>query len=182
MPTTIRPAEAEDIRVLDERLPRGRPDAHSECYQKQMEGKGLYATAWHGGTPTGILFVYWEGPAGSLLAYWEGSGAERVRRGFPDCPVLIDLYVLPEYRMRGIGARLIEYAEAEARRRGFTQVGLDVENSNDVAFGIYARRGYADSGLGGHMESYSVLDENGKEVVIEEEVTFMVKELGSDGT
>ena len=146
---------------------------HSERYHKQTEGKGLYATAWQGDTPTGILFVA-----------WGGSVAEVVRASFPGCPHLTDLSVLPEYRRQGIATQLLDYAETEARQRGHKRIGLDVDlclPNCRIAHGIYSRRGYRDTGIE-HMDSYTALDASGREAVIEEKLWSMVKELGSEGT
>jgi ribosomal-protein-alanine N-acetyltransferase len=49
------------------------------------------------------------------------------------------LGVLPEYRGRGIGARLLEQCEA---RLPFNTIRLCVRNSNDVAIRLYERFGY----------------------------------------
>ena len=125
--------------------------------------------AWDGASPSGILFVD-----------WEGSRAEVVRASFPDCPHLTDLFVPPEYRRRGIATQLLEYVETEARRRGYGRIGLDVDlNLPDyrTARGMYARRGYRDTGIR-HAQSYPAVGEDGRETVIQERLRFMVKELG----
>ncbi len=50
-----------------------------------------------------------------------------------------DLVVSAHARGKGIGKRLIEHAEAFARRRGLAQLFLD---SRAGAMGFYERRGY----------------------------------------
>ncbi len=45
-------------------------------------------------------------------------------------------------RRQGIGTRMIEAAEAEARRRGCTDVHLTVAKVNPGAYALYAGRGY----------------------------------------
>jgi GNAT superfamily N-acetyltransferase len=170
----IRPVEAEDLAVLDESLPGGRPrEVHRERYQKQVEDRGVYATAWQDGRLAGILFVD-----------WEGSAAEPVKASFPGCPHLIDLFVLPEYRKQGIATQLLDYLEAEARQKGHTRVGLSVGNLNAlnyrIAYDIYTRRGYRDTGIE-HMDAYTVVDEDGRALAIQERVRFMVKEMKGGG-
>ncbi|MBL7166593.1 MAG: GNAT family N-acetyltransferase [Dehalococcoidales bacterium] len=169
-PPVIRPVEAEDMAVLNESLPGGRPpEVHRERYRKQVEGRGVYATAWQGERLAGILFVD-----------WEGSAAEPVRASFPGCPHLIDLFVLPEYRKQGIATQLLDYAEAEARQRGHERIGLDVGDlaapNYRIAHGIYIGRGYVDTGIE-HMDAYTVVDESGSVLAIQERVRFMVKEM-----
>ena len=167
----IRPVEAEDLAVLDESLPGGRPpEVHRERYQKQVEGMGVYATAWQGVRLAGILFVD-----------WEGSAAEPVRASFSGCPHLIDLFVVPEYRKQGVATQLLDYLETEARQKGHTRVGLSVGDLNApnyrIAYDIYKRRGYRDTGIE-HMDAYTVVDESGRALAIQERVRFMVKGLG----
>ena len=48
--------------------------------------------------------------------------------------------VLPEYRGRGLGARVMAEAESWLRDLGFTRA---VVESRDVAVGFYGKRGYA---------------------------------------
>ena len=169
---SIRPIQGEDVDVLIKCLLRGHPDIHRERYHKQEQGTGLYAIAWHKENPVANLFVD-----------WEGSDVEPVKSNFPNCPLLVDLYVLAEYRRSGIAAQLLEYAETIARDKGYKQIGLNVGDLNDpnyrIAYNIYKSRGYRDSGLGEYPNSYKALDENGKEIVIKEKYTFLIKELTS---
>jgi [ribosomal protein S18]-alanine N-acetyltransferase len=51
-------------------------------------------------------------------------------------------------RRQGIGTTMIEAAEAEARRRGCTQVRLTVAKENPAALALYAGRGYERVGEG----------------------------------
>ncbi len=58
-------------------------------------------------------------------------GAYRVR----------ELHVDPRYRSRGIGGALLDYAEAEARAGGYTQMALTTTTVNP-ARRLYERHGY----------------------------------------
>jgi ribosomal protein S18 acetylase RimI-like enzyme len=51
-------------------------------------------------------------------------------------------------RRQGIGTTMIEAAEAEARRRGCTQIRLSVAKENPGALALYAGRGYERVGEG----------------------------------
>ena len=53
-----------------------------------------------------------------------------------------DLAVLPSHRGRGIAPRLLEAAEASARRRGCCKVTLEVRGDNHKARFLYQRLGY----------------------------------------
>jgi len=50
--------------------------------------------------------------------------------------------VEPQMRERGVGARLLEAAEDEARRRGLPYVALMVTEENRAARALYERAGY----------------------------------------
>jgi ribosomal protein S18 acetylase RimI-like enzyme len=52
-----------------------------------------------------------------------------------------DLAVLPSWRGKGIGTRLLEAVEAFARRRGYCKVNLEVRVDNPAQH-LYRRRGY----------------------------------------
>lgn len=54
-----------------------------------------------------------------------------------------ELFVLPEVRARGIGARLLTVAEAELAARGCVRLQLQLGADNSAARAFYVRRGYA---------------------------------------
>jgi GNAT superfamily N-acetyltransferase len=55
---------------------------------------------------------------------------------------LEELYVLPEWRSRGIGASMLAAAIEEARLRGCAAVDLEVESAHERAAHLYARSGF----------------------------------------
>jgi ribosomal protein S18 acetylase RimI-like enzyme len=55
--------------------------------------------------------------------------------------------LLPEYRGRGIGSRLLRAALAHARRYGLEKVELSVYTSNRAAIGLYRKFGFRREGL-----------------------------------
>lgn len=59
---------------------------------------------------------------------------------YPQAPAIIEsVAVLPRFRGLGLGARLIEEAIAEARRRGRDAIGVMVVHGNDRAQALYER-------------------------------------------
>jgi ribosomal protein S18 acetylase RimI-like enzyme len=60
-----------------------------------------------------------------------------------------DLAVLPDWRGRGIGRRLLRAAEGVARERGCCKVTLEVRGDNAAALALYARLGYGAGASGG---------------------------------
>ena len=56
--------------------------------------------------------------------------------------------VVEAFRRRGVGTRLMDAAEAEARRRRCKRLRLTVAKDNDAALALYAARGYGRVGEG----------------------------------
>jgi GNAT superfamily N-acetyltransferase len=54
-----------------------------------------------------------------------------------------ELYLVPEARGRGLGARVLAWLEDEARRRGVRRLFLEVEHGNR-AIALYRRAGFLD--------------------------------------
>ena len=58
---------------------------------------------------------------------------------------LEDLFVVPGYRRRRLGARLAELALARAAERGCTSVAVDTNECNLLAVSLYRRLGFSNS-------------------------------------
>lgn len=63
---------------------------------------------------------------------------------------LTNLAVRPELRGRGLGARLLDHVIRCCRRSGVTSLFLEVRESNRVAAGLYATRGFREVGRRRH--------------------------------
>ncbi len=60
--------------------------------------------------------------------------------------ILLDnVAVRPEYQGRGLGRRLIEFAESEARKQGFTQLDLYTHERMTENIDMYKRLGYVET-------------------------------------
>lgn len=68
-----------------------------------------------------------------------------------------DLNVLPEYRGRGVGRRLLDAAEGKARALGCCKLTLEVGDRNAIARRVYERAGFrqADFGEAGGLLAYA---------------------------
>ena len=53
-----------------------------------------------------------------------------------------DLYVLPEYRTRGVGRRLLEATETQARELECCKLTLEVQENNHAALALYQSFGF----------------------------------------
>lgn len=59
---------------------------------------------------------------------------------------VLNLAVVPAFRGRGLGAELLDAGLAAVRKRGGTEVFLEVRASNAVAQSLYAGRGFRTEG------------------------------------
>jgi RimJ/RimL family protein N-acetyltransferase len=55
--------------------------------------------------------------------------------------------LLPEWRGRGVGRRLLEATLAQARRSGFKRIELDVHADNPRAIALYEKAGFVREGI-----------------------------------
>ena len=55
---------------------------------------------------------------------------------------LEELYILPEYRSRGLGREYFTFIEDYARKQGYARIRLEVEEENVRARALYGRLGY----------------------------------------
>ena len=58
------------------------------------------------------------------------------------------LHIVQAHRRNGIATTLIATAEAEARRRGFPAVTIEVEDDNAPALALYEKLGFTPTGRG----------------------------------
>lgn len=93
-------------------------------------------------------------------------------------PEIQDLYVLPDYRRGGTGARLVQLCEDQARADGCDMIGLAV--GLHAGFGsaqrLYVRNGYVPDGFGLVQESNRV-DEDALVRVDDDLNLMLIKDL-----
>ncbi|MDB9456774.1 GNAT family N-acetyltransferase [Dolichospermum circinale] len=83
-----------------------------------------------------------QSPIGCL---WVGNAIDQVRGDRH--PHIFLLYVMPEYRHRGIGKALMNYIENWAKQRGYGKIGLQVFQTNIPALDLYHQLGYQEQSL-----------------------------------
>jgi ribosomal-protein-alanine N-acetyltransferase len=160
-PVVIRDATAADVEKLSAlRPPRG-------LHQDRVgggEGERRYVLAEVGGKPVGFGVVYFRGDP-----MWERP--EQV-------PLVMDLWVAPEVRGRGVGSRIIAALENAARERGFPCIYLQVQaERNPRAISLYRKLGYQPLGRRAHTDLFHTVDEQGNVHEGEEIVLDMQKWL-----
>jgi ribosomal protein S18 acetylase RimI-like enzyme len=87
-------------------------------------------------------------------------------------PYIEDVFVLPEWRNRGVGTALLEAAESAAATRGDRGVSLAVSTGNAAARRLYTRLGYVDAGVPVHRHAttepgFDSGDQSGNETVVD---------------
>lgn len=95
------------------------------------------------------------------------------------CPNLEDLFVVPQYRSKGVGSRLLQEAEARVQQEGYGRIGLGVAVDNTGARRLYQHQGYEDAGFAEYKNGGSYLDREGKERSWVEICCYLVKPIRS---
>lgn len=100
--------------------------------------------------------------AGYVTLKWVSEAPGLAGCGTPE---IQDLNVLPQFRRRGIGSRLLDCAEEAARSRGsVVGIGVGLHPGYNAAQRLYVKRGYVPDGLG--------VTHNGRYVQEGEQVPF----------
>ena len=94
--------------------------------------------AFVGGRPSDLAAVY-----GRFGGRWRAVFLNLLARNVENERFLMDgLFVRADSRGRGIGSALLQAVVAEAARRGYREVRLDVVDSNPRARALYERHGF----------------------------------------
>lgn len=83
--------------------------------------------------------VYADSNAGITVGYLWFFAVEKEGR---DIAFLMDIFVCPEYRRKGIARKALRLAEKLLAERGYGTIRLHVEDSNSAAKNLYAGSGY----------------------------------------
>jgi GNAT superfamily N-acetyltransferase len=120
------------------------PDAISLCTAQQAEMLELYeGEADIGPAREASMFVE---PHGVFLVMRDDDdravGCGGIARFDDTRGEVKRMYVVPEARGRGLGRRLLEELEGEARRLGYARVVLETGDRQQEAVGLYESTGY----------------------------------------
>lgn len=92
--------------------------------------------------------------AGYLTIAWRSGYLPFQEAGIPE---IVDFNVVPRFRRRGIGSRLMDAAEQQiARRSAVAGIGVGMDPDYGAAQRLYVKRGYVPDGRG--------LSSNGRQV------------------
>ena len=96
---------------------------------------GNFVDSLAAGYPAEVL----RGPRAELLGYWVAMpGVDEMH--------LLNITVVPDWQGRGLAVAMLDRLLAECRRRGLTQLWLEVRISNERAREVYRRYGFAEVG------------------------------------
>ncbi len=96
---------------------------------------GNFVDSLAAGYPAEVL----RGPRAELLGYWVAmQGADEMH--------LLNITVVPAWQGRGLAVVMLDRLMAECRRRGLTQLWLEVRVGNARAREVYRRYGFAEVG------------------------------------
>ena len=170
-PLDIQLCREQDLPLLEAGDPSpGLTQRPARRFERQQRDASTFLIAWDDGVPVG---------RGEIL--WHGCAAPEVNRRYPDCPEINGLAVWPTgLRSHGIGTAIIGAAEALARERGRSQIGLGVDDDNPRAAALYLRLGYQETGCR-YLDRYYYLDDNGHRHDVADPARFLVKNLTAAG-
>lgn len=167
MKLVIRPIEEENVKVIShafQRIGWHKPVSQYQRYfHEQRKGKRIVLVAWMGRAFAGYLTVVWR-PDYPLFK------KKRI-------PEVVDLNVLPRFRRKKIGTRLMNKAEGLIKKRSpLAGVGVGLAPGYEMAQKMYVHRGYVPDGLGVYYRNKPV--KFGQRVVVGDDlVLHFTKEL-----
>jgi ribosomal-protein-alanine acetyltransferase len=124
---TIRPAKAEDLDqllIVERQCFRAHRFTRKNFHYHLKNSRSVFAVAESNGEIAGYV-------AGII---YHGSH-NRIGR-------IYSMAVLPKWRGRGIGSRLLKYFEYQSEKQGSQSITLEVRKTNRTAFNLYKRAGY----------------------------------------
>lgn len=140
MTLAIRLATDDDIaslyRIAEDMEAKHEKNYFERCLAEQTEKKRLVFIARQD-----------ERSVGYVQLIWVPHYATFRRLGIPEVQ---DLNVIPEMRGNGIGGKLVDICEDEARKAGKTEMGISVglNQSYGPAQRLYVKKGYIPDGVG----------------------------------
>jgi GNAT superfamily N-acetyltransferase len=163
----IRPLEEQDIPAIAGAFAEIGWNKPASQYSRYLMEQSLNICKMYAG------FVQTEF-AGYLLIYW-ASGYKPFRdRNIPE---IVDFNVLPQFRRKGIGSRLMDKAEDEIAKVSATAgIGVGMTADYGAAQRLYVLRGYVPDGLGLHWRDHHL--QYGEMVRVDDDLAlYLTKEL-----
>lgn len=162
----IRPISKQDLKILNTELFNPElPWLHGKKLAEQGKGKSLWLIAWEGKKPIAHVQIR-----------FDGSKIRKVRANLKKCPHIETLFVMNEYRRKGIAKKLMNFVERLAKDKGFSWVGLSVEKDNKFLNRLYMKMSYNNWGNGIVVDSWIELHK-GRKKKINERCNYLIKHI-----
>lgn len=162
----LQPADVAEIATAFAKLGWNKPAAQYECYLDEA-ARGVRSTSiarWNG------IF------AGYVTVKWISDYPPFREAGIPEVQ---DFNVLPAFRRRGIGSRLMDEAEAIVRARSkIVGIGVAFDPEYGPAQRLYVLRGYVPDARGG--TSHGVPVKWGDTVRVDDDLVLYLTKSQSD--
>jgi N-acetyltransferase len=137
----IRDGRPGDVDAMTWASSDGQRDAWQHQADRAVSGEVDFLVAELGGRILGKAVLDWTHNADGTPWLWMVS-------------------VHPDHRSQGIGAGILEVAEARAQERGHASIELAVDDDNTRARDLYLRNGYAV--VGPYVDEYDVIQPDGR--------------------
>jgi GNAT superfamily N-acetyltransferase len=164
-----------EIRSLNE----NDPEIIAQAFQKIGFGKRVsqyerYLAEQAAGTRTCYVAALGNQFAGYVTVNWKSAYSGFAEKNIPE---IQDLNVLPEFRRRGIGARLLDWAEeAASKRAAIVGIAVGLHPGYSSAQRLYIKKGYIPDGCGVWYRDRRV--EEGMQAVFDDHlVLHLIKEV-----
>jgi ribosomal protein S18 acetylase RimI-like enzyme len=131
----VRQADFDDLRLLAASF--GERTYFDDRYERQKNGLGVLFTAWLNRLAVGHVYLWLQDAEEPLI-----------KQHLPGIPLLTHLRVLPRYRNRRFGTRLIAEVQDYLEQDDYWHVALAARTDNDEAIRLYQRLDYRDWGHG----------------------------------
>ncbi|MCP5006817.1 MAG: GNAT family N-acetyltransferase [Planctomycetes bacterium] len=164
---SIRQIEKSDLNKMDHAFKSEFGRTHADDLHDQSLSSISFFVAWMHGNPVGHALVRWLGPR-----------EETVRKAYAGCPEIYRLSVLREFRSQGIATAIIKKCENEALKRECLHIGLGTDSRISLKDNLYMRLGYESSKVGGYIDTFKTLLDDGTVVTIRNDVQFLIKMIG----
>ena len=164
----IRPLTVDELGMVERHLGHdwGNSQKHQKGLERQQRDELVYFIAWAGG-----LLALGDCPPIPVMRVLP------VALNVRDCPDVMDLFVHPDQRSKGVGTQLLDKAHELARRMGYTSIGLGVGVDNHRARALYERLGYSDAGVDEYVDRWQYTDRDGRRWWEHQTCTYLVRSL-----
>ncbi|RZA00028.1 MAG: GNAT family N-acetyltransferase [Proteobacteria bacterium] len=132
MSLTIRPATAADVPLIRS-LIQALADFEKLSHEMVATEEGLRKTLFEGRPVADVLIAEWEGKGVGFSLFFYSYSTFLAKPGI----YLEDLFVIPEYRSKGIGKALLQKIAQIAEERGYGRVEWSCLDWNERALKFY---------------------------------------------